>query len=56
VLLLESDTDGLSRPTCCAPVPAGTLTVFDVCGDELAHALGDQGIADLRRLAEGRTP
>jgi Fe-S-cluster containining protein len=54
VLLLEGETDGLSRPICCAPKPGGPLTVFDVCGEELEHALGPDGVVDLRSLAEAR--
>lgn len=54
VLLLEAETDGLSRATCCAPVPQGPLTVFDVCAFELDHALGLDGVTTLRRLASER--
>jgi Fe-S-cluster containining protein len=56
VLLLESEPDGLSCATCCAPVPDGPLTVFDVCGMELEHALGRDGVATLQRLAGDRSP
>jgi hypothetical protein len=51
--VLRVDDMGASRPAhCCGATPGGPLTVFDVCGPELEHALGPDGAADLRRLLE----
>jgi Fe-S-cluster containining protein len=52
VLMLESDAEGLTRRACCAAVPDGPLTMFEACPAELEHALGPDGVLDLRRLID----
>jgi len=52
VELMLDEPDFASRPTCCGASRGGTLDIFDVCGDELTHVLGDKGVAELRRMME----
>lgn len=55
--VLRVDDLGPVRPErCCGAAPGGPLTVFDVCGPELEHALGADGAASLRRLVEAAGP
>lgn len=53
--LTIDDADFTDRPSCCSTVPDGELTVFDVCGRELADVLGPDGVRALRALADGRS-
>jgi hypothetical protein len=50
-LLIDSDADEHRRPQCCGATPGGPQTIFDVCGFELEHTLGPEGVVNLRRLA-----
>ena len=36
---------------CCGLVTGGPLTIFDVCGEELAFMLGEGGASELRKAA-----
>jgi Fe-S-cluster containining protein len=56
VLMLESDAEGLTRRACCAAAADGPLTMFETCPAELEHALGPEGVVDLRRLVASRGP
>jgi hypothetical protein len=37
---------------CCRPAPGGPRGVLDVCGVELRHVLGNEGLQELRLAAE----
>lgn len=50
-VLVVDDEEMRQRSRCCACTADGPLTVFDVCGMELAYMLGGEGVAALRRLA-----
>lgn len=41
-----------NRPECCSPVPNGTLTVLDICQEELEFMLGPEGVTEFRTLFE----
>ena len=49
VLLVEDGIENLREAPCCGSAPGGSLTVFDVCLPELEHALGADGVAELRQ-------
>ena len=36
---------------CCGPVEQGSLTIFDLCADELEFVLGKEGVDELRRAS-----
>jgi hypothetical protein len=48
--LIIDDADFVSRPSCCSTVDDGTLSVFDVCPEELEHVLGKAGAAELKSV------
>jgi hypothetical protein len=50
--LIIDDADFVSRPACCSTVKDGTLTVFDVCPEELEHVLGKDGLGELREVSK----
>ena len=39
------------RPECCGTTDNGTLTVFDVCAEELQYSLGEDGYNELLSIA-----
>jgi hypothetical protein len=47
---LEID-DGFD-PDCCTLAPDGTRNVFEVCGAELLHVLGEEGVRELDGIAK----
>lgn len=46
--LMLDDPDYTERTQCCSSVSGGTLTVLDVCAEELEHVLGKDGVEELR--------
>ena len=46
--LMIDKAEFADRPRCCRASAEGTLDVFDVCGEELQHVLGDEGVEELR--------
>ena len=38
---------------CCTPAAAGSMTVLELCAEELEHVLGAEGVAELRNRAGG---
>ena len=51
VLVME-DAEFTGRTACCSVVERGSLTVFDVCREELEFMLGPEGLAELQRARE----
>ncbi len=49
-VLTTEDPDFTNRPQCCSTRPAGALTVFDVCAEELTFMLGERGASALKQL------
>ncbi len=45
--------DGYYHSACCTLADNGVLNVFDVCGSELRHVLGEEGFRELEQLATG---
>ncbi|MCX7983953.1 MAG: DUF3109 family protein [Bacteroidetes bacterium] len=41
-----------NRPECCSAVPDGTLTILDICWEELEFMLGREGADEFRALFE----
>lgn len=41
---------------CCGPVAQGSLTIFDICADELEFVLGAEGLRELRQLTDDEPP
>lgn len=46
--LMIDDADFVDRETCCTTVKNGTLTVFDICSEELEYMLGEEGMKELQ--------
>lgn len=49
--LIIDDADFVNRSQCCSTVKDGTLTMFDVCPEELEHVLGKDGMEELREAS-----
>jgi len=49
--LIIDDADFVSRTACCSTVKDSSLTVFDVCSEELEHVLGKDGLDELREVS-----
>ncbi len=52
--LIIDDADFVNRSACCSTVKDGTLTVFDVCSEELEHVLGKDGLNELREVSNAK--
>lgn len=52
--LIIDDADFVNRPACCSVVKDGSLTIFDVCSEELEHVLGKDGLTELQAAADSQ--
>ena len=50
-ILLFDDEEYPDNPQCCSSVTNGSLTVFDICSEELEYTVGRDGVQELRELA-----
>ncbi len=51
-VLMIDDEEFPGNPQCCTPDAMGTLTVFDVCSEELEFVLGNDGLGELREQTD----
>ena len=49
-VLTIDEPEFTSRPQCCSIVPEGSLTVLDVCREELEYMLGAEGVEELEDI------
>jgi Fe-S-cluster containining protein len=50
--LMMDEPDRGARTECCTGAAGGTLSVFDVCAEELRFVLGEEGVEELREQYE----
>lgn len=53
---LKLHDDYTGRTECCNSVPAGELTLFDICSEEIEYMFGKAGLEELQALSKQHTP
>jgi hypothetical protein len=53
-VLMYDDDQYPDNPHCCSPRSEGSMTVFDICSEELEFTVGQEGLQELRETAASK--